>query len=86
MFICAHSWKCLLCVSLTAVLSNMDEDLYVGQLNEGRRIDYVLQERPIESFNDYMFSLTSHGCYWYVSLMFGLFDLILYVPSTIFQL
>ena len=60
----AHSWKCLLCVSLIAVLSNMDEDLYVGQLNEGRRIDYVLQERPIESFNDYMFSLTSHGCYW----------------------
>ena len=63
MCIYAHSWKCL-CVSLTAVLSNMDEDLYVGQLNEGRRIDYVLQERPIESFNDYMFSLTSHGCYW----------------------
>ena len=60
----AHSWKCLSYVSLTAVLSNMDEDLYVGQLNEGRRIDYVLQERPIESFNDYMFSLTSHGCYW----------------------
>ena len=49
---------------LSAVASNLEEDVFVGLLNEGRRIDYVLQERPIESFNDYMFSLTSHGCYW----------------------
>ncbi|XP_053407052.1 phospholipase DDHD2-like isoform X2 [Mercenaria mercenaria] len=47
-----------------SVTSGLDEDIYVGQLNEGRRVDYVLQERPIESFNDYVFSLTSHGCYW----------------------
>ncbi|XP_052266093.1 phospholipase DDHD2-like isoform X2 [Dreissena polymorpha] len=47
----------------SSVTSNV-EDIYIGQLNEGRRVDYVLQERPIESFNDYMFSLTSHGCYW----------------------
>lgn len=48
----------------TAVASGLEEEVYIGQLNEGRRVDYVLQERPIESFNDYMFSLTSHGCYW----------------------
>lgn len=54
----------MVCCFNTAITSGVDEDLYVGQLNEGRRVDYVLQERPIESFNDYMFSLTSHGCYW----------------------
>lgn len=45
-------------------VSNYEDDIVIGQLNEGRRIDYVLQERPIESFNDYIFALTSHGCYW----------------------
>lgn len=39
----------------------------VGMLNGGRRIDYVLQEKPIESFNEYLFALQSHLCYWYVS-------------------
>lgn len=33
-------------------------------LNGGRRIDYVLQEKPIESFNEYLFALQSHLCYW----------------------
>ncbi|XP_052772575.1 phospholipase DDHD2-like isoform X1 [Mya arenaria] len=47
-----------------SIVSGAEEEVYIGQLNEGRRVDYVLQERPIESFNDYMFSLTSHGCYW----------------------
>ncbi|XP_053162131.1 SEC23-interacting protein isoform X2 [Hemicordylus capensis] len=43
-----------------------DEDLAikVGLLNGGRRIDYVLQEKPIESFNEYLFALQSHLCYW----------------------
>ncbi|XP_061674424.1 phospholipase DDHD2 isoform X2 [Syngnathoides biaculeatus] len=36
----------------------------VGMLNEGRRIDYVLQEKPIESFNEYLFAIQSHLCYW----------------------
>ncbi|KAH9363140.1 hypothetical protein HPB48_011892 [Haemaphysalis longicornis] len=40
------------------------EDIGVGQLNGGRRIDYVLQEKPIESFNEYLFALASHACYW----------------------
>ncbi|NXX46133.1 S23IP protein, partial [Tricholaema leucomelas] len=43
-----------------------DEDILVkvGMLNGGRRIDYVLQEKPIESFNEYLFALQSHLCYW----------------------
>lgn len=35
-----------------------------GIINRGRRIDYVLQEAPIEFFNEYLFALTSHVCYW----------------------
>ncbi|XP_018322614.1 phospholipase DDHD2 isoform X4 [Agrilus planipennis] len=38
--------------------------LSLGILNKGRRIDYVLQEAPFEIFNDYIFALTSHVCYW----------------------
>ncbi|XP_003479352.1 SEC23-interacting protein isoform X3 [Cavia porcellus] len=43
-----------------------DEDYLgkVGMLNGGRRIDYVLQEKPIESFNEYLFALQSRLCYW----------------------
>ncbi|XP_060063266.1 phospholipase DDHD2-like [Ylistrum balloti] len=47
-----------------SIASGHEEEIYMGQMNEGRRIDYVLQERPIESFNDYLFALASHGCYW----------------------
>ncbi|XP_068128372.1 phospholipase DDHD2-like isoform X2 [Hyperolius riggenbachi] len=36
----------------------------VGMLNGGQRFDYVLQETPIESFNEYLFALKSHLCYW----------------------
>lgn len=35
-----------------------------GRINNGKRIDYVLQESPFESFNDYLFALASHACYW----------------------
>ena len=42
-----------------------EEEIPIGSLNQGgRRIDYVLQEAPIESFNDYLFALGSHMCYW----------------------
>lgn len=37
-----------------------------GVLNKGNRVDYVLQEAPIESFNEYLFAVGSHLCYWYV--------------------
>ena len=54
----------LLTFSSSAVCSSHDEEIPMGQLNEGRRVDYVLQEKPLESFNDYLFALASHGCYW----------------------
>ncbi|KAM8794559.1 LOW QUALITY PROTEIN: triacylglycerol hydrolase DDHD2 [Eudromia elegans] len=38
--------------------------VHVGMLNGGHRIDYVLQEKPIESFNEYLFALQGHLCYW----------------------
>lgn len=40
------------------------EEIQIGSLNGGRRIDYVLQEKPIEALNDYIFALTSHSTYW----------------------
>ena len=36
----------------------------VGRLNGGRRIDHVLQEKPIELFNEYIFAFISHASYW----------------------
>lgn len=39
-------------------------DLSLGLLNKGCRIDYVLQEAPFEFFNEYIFALSSHVCYW----------------------
>jgi len=36
----------------------------VGKLNGGKRIDYALQEAPLESINEYLFSITSHLIYW----------------------
>ncbi|XP_066155329.1 phospholipase DDHD2 isoform X3 [Euwallacea fornicatus] len=39
-------------------------DIPLGHLNNGRRIDYVLQEAPLEFFNEYIFAITSHVCYW----------------------
>lgn len=36
----------------------------VGRLNSGRRLDYVLQEKPYESFNEYIFALQAHVTYW----------------------
>lgn len=40
------------------------EDYKVGKLNGGRRVDYVLQEAPLESINEYIFAVRSHLCYW----------------------
>jgi len=38
--------------------------LLPAKINEGRRVDYVLQEAPLESFNEYVFAIASHLCYW----------------------
>lgn len=47
-------------------LTSKEEDIPIGKLNQGRRIDYVLQEKPIEKLNEYLFALSSHLCYWSV--------------------
>ncbi|KAI8789570.1 phospholipase DDHD2-like isoform X3 [Biomphalaria glabrata] len=47
-----------------SVSSMAEEEIHMGQLNEGHRVDYILQEGPLESFNDYLFALASHSCYW----------------------
>ncbi|XP_073966305.1 uncharacterized protein isoform X2 [Choristoneura fumiferana] len=36
----------------------------LGKLNDGRRVDYVLQEAPFEMINEYLFAMSSHVCYW----------------------
>ncbi|GAB6025018.1 hypothetical protein CHUAL_010128 [Chamberlinius hualienensis] len=50
--------------SIASNQEGLEDEGYMGQLNSGRRIDYVLQEKPIESFNEYLFALGSHTCYW----------------------
>ncbi|XP_028830126.1 phospholipase DDHD2 [Denticeps clupeoides] len=42
----------------------MKQGVNVGLLNGGSRIDYVLQEKAIENFNQYLFAIQSHLCYW----------------------
>lgn len=39
-------------------------DCSLGKLNNGKRVDYVLQEAPFEFINEYIFALHSHVCYW----------------------
>ncbi len=41
-----------------------ERDWLGGAMNEGRRVDHVLQEKPIEKLNEYLFALSSHLCYW----------------------
>ncbi|XP_056130649.1 phospholipase DDHD2 isoform X2 [Lampris incognitus] len=50
--------------SLVSPEETEEREIQVGMLNGGRRIDYVLQEKPIESFNEYLFAIQSHLCYW----------------------
>ncbi|XP_061871935.1 phospholipase DDHD2 [Colius striatus] len=47
-----------------AVLKEEPSLIKVGRLNGGNRIDYVLQKKPIETFNEYLFALQGHLCYW----------------------
>lgn len=41
-----------------------ETDQPLGLLNQSRRVDFVLQEAPLEFCNEYLFALTSHVCYW----------------------
>jgi len=50
-------------VSVTSEMPQLPTE-GIGRLNNGKRIDFVLQERPLESFNDYLFAFQSHLCYW----------------------
>lgn len=43
---------------------DIENSMTIGQLNNGNRIDYVLQEKPIECFNEYIFAFISHASYW----------------------
>nr|VZI13253.1 unnamed protein product [Spirometra erinaceieuropaei] len=56
-----------------------DPNLFSSQLNQGRRIDFVLQEAPLESLNDYLFALTSHAVYWESQ------DCVLFILSELFR-
>lgn len=44
--------------------SQESDNCHLGTLNNGRRVDYVLQEAPLESLNEYVFAVYSHFCYW----------------------
>lgn len=59
--------------------ANCDPTLSLGQLNQSRRLDYVLQEAPLEFFNEYLFALTSHVCYWESA------DTILFIVKEIYK-
>ncbi|XP_068167705.1 phospholipase DDHD2 isoform X2 [Antennarius striatus] len=50
--------------SARSAAQTVQPEIKMGMLNGGRRIDYVLQEKPIESFNEYLFAIQSHLCYW----------------------
>lgn len=52
--------------SASSEIDVSETDAALGKMNGGRRIDYVLQESPLEIINEYLFALTSHVCYWYV--------------------
>lgn len=44
--------------------SRSNNYVITGQLNQGRRIDYMLQEKEIENANEYVAALAAHSSYW----------------------
>ncbi len=50
-----------------------------GQLNQGRRIDYMLQEKEIENANVYVAALAAHSSYWIEK------DLSLFIAHQIYR-
>ncbi|XP_031335552.1 phospholipase DDHD2 isoform X2 [Photinus pyralis] len=48
----------------TSTPGKEDPNLSFGILNAGNRIDYALQESPLEVINEYIFAVGSHLCYW----------------------
>eukprot|EP00546_Thalassionema_frauenfeldii_P010773 CAMPEP_0178924050 /NCGR_PEP_ID=MMETSP0786-20121207/17103_1 /TAXON_ID=186022 /ORGANISM="Thalassionema frauenfeldii, Strain CCMP 1798" /LENGTH=1114 /DNA_ID=CAMNT_0020598701 /DNA_START=263 /DNA_END=3604 /DNA_ORIENTATION=- len=43
---------------------NSSHTVSFGRLNQGRRIDYMLQEHEIENANEYVAALAAHSSYW----------------------
>uniref|UniRef100_A0A0A9WAY4 SEC23-interacting protein n=1 Tax=Lygus hesperus TaxID=30085 RepID=A0A0A9WAY4_LYGHE len=50
--------------STQSVAEDQGLEIQVGSLNGGNRIDYVLQEAPLETFNQYISAVRSHVVYW----------------------
>jgi hypothetical protein len=48
----------------TSVGKNQFNKVVTGNLNEGHRIDYMLQEKEIENANEYVAALAAHSSYW----------------------
>lgn len=68
--------------SQTEIATLHQEELSVpqiGMLNKNNRIDFVLQEAPLEYFNEYLFAITSHVCYWESA------DTILFIVKDIYS-
>jgi len=65
----------------TSSYSGESEDgrriVHCGSLNEGNRIDYMLQEKEIENANEYVAALAAHSSYWYAK------DLSLFIEGQI---
>jgi hypothetical protein len=65
--------------------SSIDSDdsgfqvIEVGNLCEGKRLDYMLQEKEIENANEYLSALAAHSSYW------GERDLSLFMARQIFH-
>lgn len=70
-------------ISITETIQQQSSQRNIkpGILNKGNRVDYVLQEAPIESFNEYLFAVGSHLCYWYVCFYF--LNLFIMIPFDI---
>ena len=52
----------ILVTKISSEFKNCQENS-LGCLNSGWRRDFVLREAPLESFNEYVFAVTSHLCF-----------------------
>ncbi|XP_053212669.1 phospholipase DDHD2-like [Panonychus citri] len=51
-------------IDQTEMVDLSDQNHPCYKFNSSGRVDYVLQEAPIEFFNGYIFALATHTCYW----------------------
>ena len=50
--------------TVSSEMSEAHTTVVTGQLNQGRRIDYLLQEKEIEKANEYVAAVAAHLSYW----------------------